>query len=48
MDVDVNLVINKLGDQIKQMATALALKDAMVEILQKANADLNSKLSADK
>jgi len=34
VDVDANKVIDKLGDQIKQMATSIAIKDVQIETLQ--------------
>lgn len=35
IDVDVNAVIDMLGEQIKQMSLAIALKDTRIEIMQK-------------
>ena len=43
MDVDANIIIAKLGDQIKQLAIAIAVKDAQIELLQGEIAGLNEK-----
>ena len=43
MDVDANIVIEKLCGQITQMAKAMAIKDAQIEILQKEIIKLNIK-----
>jgi len=48
MDVDANIIINKLGDQIKQLATALAIKDAQIELLQKEVVELKTALTLQK
>ena len=45
MDVDANIIIDKLGDQIKQLATALAIKDAQIELLQKEIVGLKTALA---
>lgn len=42
MDVDANKVIDKLGDQIKQMATSIAIKDVQIEALQQQIAKQNA------
>jgi hypothetical protein len=34
MEVDANIVIDKLGNQIKEMSKAIAVKDAQIELLQ--------------
>lgn len=41
MDVDAEAVINNLGDQIKQMSKALAVKDAQIEALVAEISKLN-------
>ena len=40
MEVDANVVIDKLGNQIKEMAKALAVKDSQIEMLQQEIAKL--------
>jgi|GEM_PF-1809587 len=42
MDVDANKVIDKLGEQIKQMSASIAIKDVLIETLQQELAKLNS------
>ena len=48
MDVDANIIISKLGDQIKQLATAIAIKDAQIELLQKEIVGLKTALTLQK
>ena len=48
MDVDANIIINKLGDQVKQLATAIAIKDAQIELLQEEVAGLKTALTLQK
>jgi hypothetical protein len=43
MNVDANIVIDKLGNQIKEMSKALAIKDAQIELLQAEIATLSVK-----
>jgi len=43
MEVDANVVIDKLGNQIKEMSKALAVKDSQIELLQQEVAKLNVK-----
>jgi len=43
MNVDANSVIDKLGNQIKEMAKAIAIKESQIELL---NAEI-SRLNAD-
>ena len=43
MDVDANVVIDKLCNQLGQMAKALAVRDAQIELLQKEIAKLSEK-----
>ena len=45
MDVDANIIINKLGDQVKQLVTAIAIKDAQIELLQKEVVELKTALA---
>ena len=42
MDVDANKVIEKLGDQIKQMSASIAIKDVQIETLQQELTKLNA------
>lgn len=41
MDVDANKVIERLGDQIKQMSASIAVKDVQIEMLQQELAKQN-------
>lgn len=43
MDVDANIIISKLGDQIKQLTITMAIRDAQIEILQAEIAKLSVK-----
>jgi len=43
MDVDANIVIEKLCSQLGQMAKVLAVKDAQIELLQGEIAKLSVK-----
>ena len=42
MDIDANKVIDKLGNQIKQMAMTVAVKDLQIDILQQEIVKLKS------
>lgn len=42
MNVDANSVIDKLGNQIKEMAKAIAIKDAQIDLLNAEIAKLNA------
>jgi len=43
MNVDANLVIEKLSDQIGKLSLNIAMKDTQIEILQKQIAELSAK-----
>jgi hypothetical protein len=40
LDIDVNAVVDKLGDQIKQMSKSIAVKDAYIESLKRQLAEM--------
>jgi len=42
MNVDANVVIDKLGNQIKEMAKAIAIKEAQIDLLNQEIAKLNA------
>lgn len=41
MNVDANAVIDKLADQIKEMVKGIAVKDCLIDMLQKQLNDLS-------
>ena len=43
MEVDANIIIEKLCNQVGQMVKAMAIKDAQIELLQGEIAKLNAK-----
>lgn len=42
MNIDANSVIDKLGNQIKEMAKAIAIKEAQIDLLNAEIAKLNT------
>lgn len=44
MDIDANLIIDKLGNTIKTLNLTIAIKDTQIEILTKEIAELKKQL----